>query len=117
VMWVFSSLSFFFLIFLFICVYKAWVISPPCPHPLPYHLTFKLRMISKQPKNKNINLLFLYAAPTFHLAKTTSLIPFPLSYNKTLLFPYYTHVSCLDASMWDTKNLGIFWSETVQSLQ
>jgi hypothetical protein len=23
--------------FLFICAYKAWVISPPCPHPLPYH--------------------------------------------------------------------------------
>jgi hypothetical protein len=22
--------------------------------------------------------------------------------------PYYTHVSCLDASMWDTRNLGIF---------
>jgi hypothetical protein len=30
----------FFLIFiflLFICEYNAWVISPPCPHPLPYH--------------------------------------------------------------------------------
>jgi hypothetical protein len=26
---------FFFL--LFICAYKAWFISPPCPHPLPYH--------------------------------------------------------------------------------
>jgi hypothetical protein len=26
---------FFFLIFvlLFICAYKAWFISPPCPHP------------------------------------------------------------------------------------
>jgi hypothetical protein len=23
----------FFLILLFICAYKAWVISPPCPHP------------------------------------------------------------------------------------
>jgi hypothetical protein len=22
---------------LFICAYNAWVISPPCPHPLPYH--------------------------------------------------------------------------------
>jgi hypothetical protein len=31
--------SFFFFIFLllFICAYKAWFISPPCPHPLPYH--------------------------------------------------------------------------------
>jgi hypothetical protein len=30
---------FFFFIFLllFICAYKAWFISPPCPHPLPYH--------------------------------------------------------------------------------
>jgi hypothetical protein len=31
---------FFFLIFivlLFMCAYNAWVISPPCPHPLPYH--------------------------------------------------------------------------------
>jgi hypothetical protein len=26
-----------FLLLLFICAYKAWVISPPCPHPLPYH--------------------------------------------------------------------------------
>jgi hypothetical protein len=26
---------FFFL--LFICAYNAWVTSPPCPHPLPYH--------------------------------------------------------------------------------
>jgi hypothetical protein len=22
---------------LFICAYNAWVTSPPCPHPLPYH--------------------------------------------------------------------------------
>jgi hypothetical protein len=28
---------FFFFLLLFICAYKAWVISPPCPHPLPYH--------------------------------------------------------------------------------
>jgi hypothetical protein len=28
---------FFFIILLFICAYKAWVISPPCHHPLPYH--------------------------------------------------------------------------------
>jgi hypothetical protein len=28
---------FIFIILLFICAYKAWVISPPCPHPLPYH--------------------------------------------------------------------------------
>jgi hypothetical protein len=30
------SQTFFFLL-LFICAYKAWFISPPCPHPLPYH--------------------------------------------------------------------------------
>jgi hypothetical protein len=23
--------------FFFVCAYKAWVISTPCPHPLPYH--------------------------------------------------------------------------------
>jgi hypothetical protein len=35
-----QSKYFFFLIFivlLFICAYNSWVISPPCPHPLPYH--------------------------------------------------------------------------------
>jgi hypothetical protein len=25
----------FFFLLLFICAYKAWVISPPCPHPPP----------------------------------------------------------------------------------
>jgi hypothetical protein len=25
---------FFFIVLLFICAYKAWVISPPCPHSL-----------------------------------------------------------------------------------
>jgi hypothetical protein len=30
-------LFFFFFLLLFICAYKAWFISPPCPHPLPYH--------------------------------------------------------------------------------
>jgi hypothetical protein len=28
---------FIYLFILFICAYKAWFISPPCPHPLPYH--------------------------------------------------------------------------------
>jgi hypothetical protein len=27
----------FIIVLLFICAYNAWVISPPCPHPLPYH--------------------------------------------------------------------------------
>jgi hypothetical protein len=28
---------YFFIVLLFLCTYKAWVISPPCPHSLPYH--------------------------------------------------------------------------------
>jgi hypothetical protein len=27
----------FLIVLLFICAYNAWVISPHCPHPLPYH--------------------------------------------------------------------------------
>jgi hypothetical protein len=27
----------FFIVLLFTCAYKAWVISSPSPHPLPYH--------------------------------------------------------------------------------
>jgi hypothetical protein len=27
----------FFVVLLFICAYNTWVISPTCPHPLPYH--------------------------------------------------------------------------------
>jgi hypothetical protein len=36
---IFSPQNFFlfFIVLLFICAYKAWVISPPCPHPLLYH--------------------------------------------------------------------------------
>jgi hypothetical protein len=34
--WLFFYFFFLFLL-LFTCVYKAWFISPPCPHPLPYH--------------------------------------------------------------------------------
>jgi hypothetical protein len=33
----FFFFSFFIFLLLFICAYKAWFISPPCPHPLPYH--------------------------------------------------------------------------------
>jgi hypothetical protein len=29
--------AFHFLFLLFICAYNAWVISPPCPHPLSYY--------------------------------------------------------------------------------
>jgi hypothetical protein len=28
---------FIIIVLLFICAYKAWDISPPCPHPLPYY--------------------------------------------------------------------------------
>jgi hypothetical protein len=30
---------FIFIVLLFICAYKAWVISPPCPRPLPLPCT------------------------------------------------------------------------------
>jgi hypothetical protein len=30
-------MQFFFIVLLFICAYKALVISTPYPHPLPYH--------------------------------------------------------------------------------
>jgi hypothetical protein len=32
-----ASYKVFFIVLLFICAYKAWVISPSCPHTLPYH--------------------------------------------------------------------------------
>jgi hypothetical protein len=32
-----QGIFFFIFLLLFICAYKAWFISPPCPHPLPYH--------------------------------------------------------------------------------
>jgi hypothetical protein len=35
-----SPVFFLFYFLLFIYAYKAWVISPPCPHPLPYHPLF-----------------------------------------------------------------------------
>jgi hypothetical protein len=31
------TIFFFIFLLLFICAYKAWFISPPCPHPFPYH--------------------------------------------------------------------------------
>jgi hypothetical protein len=32
-----GHLFYFFIVLFFICAYNAWVISLPCPHPLPYH--------------------------------------------------------------------------------
>jgi hypothetical protein len=42
----FIYLFIFIFLLLFICAYKAWVISPPCPHPLSYH---PLRPLSLPP--------------------------------------------------------------------
>jgi hypothetical protein len=52
-------LSFFFFIFLllFICAYKAWFISPHCPHPLPYH---PLRSLPLGPLNTQQKLFCPY---------------------------------------------------------
>jgi hypothetical protein len=33
----YQTFFFYLLFFLFTCAYNAWVISPPCPHPHPYH--------------------------------------------------------------------------------
>jgi hypothetical protein len=32
-----NYLKFIYFLLLFTYAYKAWVISPPCPHPHPYH--------------------------------------------------------------------------------
>jgi hypothetical protein len=32
-----NHILFYFIVLLFICAYNTWVISSPCPHPLPYH--------------------------------------------------------------------------------
>jgi hypothetical protein len=32
-----SSFFSFFFYYSYVCAYKAWFISPPCPHSLPYH--------------------------------------------------------------------------------
>jgi hypothetical protein len=38
--------------------------------------------------------------------------PFPFPLINSYHFPSYIHMSCLDPSMLDTKNLEIFWSKT-----
>jgi hypothetical protein len=37
VSFLFYLFFYFLIVLLFICAYNVWVISPPCPHPLPYH--------------------------------------------------------------------------------
>jgi hypothetical protein len=51
----------------------------------------------------------------FHLIPGPSWLfaTFSLTFNKLYYLPYYIHVFCLDASMWDIKNLGIFLSKTI----
>jgi hypothetical protein len=39
-----------FIALLFICIYNDWVISPPCPHTLPYHPLLPLSL-SPHPLN------------------------------------------------------------------
>jgi hypothetical protein len=39
-----ETLYFFKIVLLFICAYNVWVISPPCPHPLPDHPLHPLRL-------------------------------------------------------------------------
>jgi hypothetical protein len=94
----------------------AQILTPD--HPNPFHsliigdqilwmffLSCRLAQVLKAPRNRKSSLCF-------------HLIPGPLwtlvTFNKLCYLPYYIHISCLDASTWDTKNLGIFWSETTQ---
>jgi hypothetical protein len=51
------SLFFFLFLLLFICAYKAWFISLPCPHPLPYH---PLRPLSPPPQYPAETILPLF---------------------------------------------------------
>jgi hypothetical protein len=37
-----NKLEIFFIVLLFMCAYNVWVISPQCPHPLPYHPLYPL---------------------------------------------------------------------------
>jgi hypothetical protein len=48
---------FFIFLLLFICAYKAWFISPPCPHPLPDH---PLRPLPLPPLNTQQKLFCPY---------------------------------------------------------
>jgi hypothetical protein len=43
----------FFIILLFICAYNTWVISPPCPHHLPYHPLFPLPLPTPSIPSRN----------------------------------------------------------------
>jgi hypothetical protein len=52
------TIFFFIFLLLFICAYKAWFISPPCPHPFPYHPLHPLPLPPSIPKMLTI-LIYL----------------------------------------------------------
>jgi hypothetical protein len=58
--------NFFLFFLLFICAYKACVISPPCPHPLPYHPLRPLPL----PKENNFKGMFEF----FIITETLSML-------------------------------------------
>jgi hypothetical protein len=47
-----------FIFLLFICAFKAWVISPPCPNPLPYHPLHPLPLPPPSIPSRNYFALF-----------------------------------------------------------
>jgi hypothetical protein len=48
-LYLFIYFLFFFFVLLFICAYKAWVISPPCPHPIAYQPLHPLPLPHQNP--------------------------------------------------------------------
>jgi hypothetical protein len=62
------SCPFFFFLLLFICAYKAWVISPPCPHPLPYHPLRPLPLPPTSSTSLVIKEMQIKTASRFHLS-------------------------------------------------
>jgi hypothetical protein len=50
---------FFIFLLLFICAYKAWFISPPCPHPLPYHPLHPLPLPPQYPAETILPLFLI----------------------------------------------------------
>jgi hypothetical protein len=51
-----------------------------------FQVNFQVKDDIKMIKGKILSL-FLHGAPPFHMSETPPVIPSPLSYNKTLLFP------------------------------
>jgi hypothetical protein len=55
---------FFIFLLLFICAYKAWFISPPCPHPLPYHPLHPLPLPPSIPSRNYFALISNFVVET-----------------------------------------------------